>query len=149
MTDEGAEAPIDVAWALDAARRSAPEGFAALYRAHHHRLVRYLRAAEPRLADDLASETWVAVGARVRAFEGDPEAFRAWLFTIARNRLADARRRGARRRTDPVADVPDLRSDGFEAGAVERLDAQGVVDLVVALLSPVQAEIVLLRTLGD
>ena len=135
--------------ALDAARRGERDGFAALYTAYHHRLLRYLRAAEPRLADDIAGETWLAVGARVRSFDGDGEAFRAWLFTIARNRLADARRRGARRRTDPVADVPDRGSDGFEAGSIDRLDAQGAVDLVAAVLSPIQAEIVLLRTLGD
>jgi len=103
---------------------------------YHHRLLRYLRAAEPRLADDLAGEVWVAVATRVAAFDGDRVAFAAWLFTIARNRIADARRRGARRRTDPVADVPDRRAVHIEDGAIDRLDAQEASGDIVAVLSP-------------
>ena len=139
----------DIEAAIDAARRGDRDGFTVLYRAYHHRLLRYLRAAEPRLADDLAGEIWVAVATRVAAFDGDRVAFAAWLFTIARNRIADARRRGARRRTDPVADVPDVRVARIEDEAIDRLDAQEAIGVVVAVLSPVQADVVLLRTLGD
>jgi RNA polymerase sigma-70 factor (ECF subfamily) len=139
----------DVEAAIDAARRGDRDGFTVLYRSYHHRLLRYLRAAEPRLADDLAGEVWLAVATRVAAFDGDRVAFAAWLFTIARNRIADARRRGARRRTDPVADVPDRRVVGIDDGAIDRLDAQEAIGVIVAVLSPVQADVVLLRTLGD
>jgi len=107
-----------------------------------------LRAAEPRLADDLAGEIWMAVATRVAAFDGDRVAFAAWLFTIARNRIADARRRAVRRRTDPVADVLDRRVVGIDDGAIDRLDAQEAIGVIVAVLSPVQADVVLLRTLG-
>lgn len=139
----------DVEAAIEAARRQEPEGFTVLYRTYHHRLLRYLRAAEPRLADDLAGEIWVAVAARVATFVGDRQAFTAWLFTIARNRIADARRRAVRRQTDPVADVPDGRVVTIEDGAIDRLGAQEAIGVIVAVLSPVQVEVVLLRTLGD
>jgi RNA polymerase sigma-70 factor (ECF subfamily) len=150
--DESDGAGPDVEAAIAAARRGDREGFSALYRMYHHRLLRYLRAAEPRLADDLAGEIWVAVATRLEAFEGDRNAFTAWLFTIARNRIADARRRAARRQTDPVADVPDHHGShvaSIEEGAIDRLDAQEAIAVIVAVLSPVQADVVLLRTLGD
>jgi RNA polymerase sigma-70 factor (ECF subfamily) len=144
---EGAQP--DIAAAIEDARRGGRDGFTVLYRSYHHRLLRYLRAVEPRLADDLVGEIWVAVAQRVDGFEGDEGAFAAWLFVIARNRLADARRRAARRRTDPVATVPDRGVDPFEDGVIDRLDARAATELVAAVLSPVQAEVVLLRTLGD
>ena len=37
----------------------------------------------------------------------------------------------------------------IEDGAIDRLDAQQAIAVIVAVLSPVQAEVVLLRTLGD
>jgi len=142
------DAELDIDAALLAARQGAADGFSALFRVYHHRLLRYLRATEPRMADDLVAEVWVAVAERIAGFEGDAAAFSAWLFTIARNRLADARRRAARRRTDPVAVVPEPMAVHVEDVVIDRLDAQQAAALVVAVLSPVQAEVVLLRTLG-
>lgn len=139
----------DVEAALVAARCGDRDGFAVLYRTYHHRLLRYLLAVEPRLADDLAGEIWVAVATRLRTFEGDRHAFTAWLFTIARNRLADARRRAVRRRTDPVGDPPERQVADFAQDAIDRLDAQDAIKVIVAVLSPAQADVVLLRTLGD
>jgi RNA polymerase sigma-70 factor (ECF subfamily) len=139
----------DVEAALVAARCGDRDGFSVLYRTYHHRLLRYLRAVEPRLADDLAGEVWVAVATRLKTFEGGPQAFTAWLFTIARNRLADARRRAVGRRTDPVSDVPERHVIDFAQAAIERLDAQEAITAILAVLSPVQADVVLLRTLGD
>jgi len=147
---DGVASAVEVA--IEAAHRGDPDGFSVLYRTYHHRLLRYLRAAEPRQADDLAGEVWAAVATRVAAFEGNGDAFTAWLFTIARNRIADFRRRGARRRTDPVADVPENQHgsvERLEDDAIDRLDAQQAIGIIVDVLSPVQADVVLLRTLGD
>ena len=112
-------------------------------------MLRYLRAREPRRADDLAGETWLAVAGRIAAVQGDEADFASWLFTIARRRLADLRRTGARRRTDPFADVPDGELDGStEDQALAELGAEDAVARIVRLLTPAQAEVVLLRTLG-
>jgi RNA polymerase sigma-70 factor (ECF subfamily) len=139
----------DLAVALDRARVGDEYGFSVLFRAFHPRLLRYLRAREPARADDIAAETWLAVAAQIRTFDGDQVSFAAWLFTIARNRLADARRTAARRHTEPLANLPEqLDLNEVEEAALERLDAQAAVDLVVRQLTPDQADVVLLRTLA-
>ena len=83
---------------VDALRRtrSDPEAFAAFYRRHVERVLRYFaaRTAEPELAADLMAETFAAALAsahRYRPSAGPPV---AWLFGIARNVLIDSYRRG-------------------------------------------------------
>jgi RNA polymerase sigma-70 factor, ECF subfamily len=136
---------------LAAARRREPSALAALFRAHHPSLLRFLRALERSAADDLAGEVWLAVAQRIHTFHGDERAFRAWVFRIARNRLADHRRRGSRRRTDPSP------PEQFEQRAApddpatlvaERLEAQEAVDRLIAALPADQAEVVLLRVVA-
>ncbi len=136
--------------ALVAARQGETAGLSTLYREFQPPLLRYLRAREPGLADDLASETWVAVAQRITAFEGDRPAFSAWLFTIARHRLADFRRTTTRRRTDPVAEISSHSGDRpAEQIALDNLSAQEAVDLLVRVLNNDQAEVIMLRVLGD
>jgi RNA polymerase sigma-70 factor (ECF subfamily) len=125
-----------------------------LFRANQPSLVRYLRAKEPSVADDLAGEVWIAVSRGLPSFVGDEHAFRRWLFTIARRRVIEHRRRAARRRTDPHGperfDLPAELRDGGDPAAlvVEGLCAQDAVDLLVADLSPDQAEVLLLRVVA-
>ncbi len=136
--------------ALASARRGDVSGLTVIFREFQPRLLRYLRAREPSLADDIASETWLAVAQRIRAFDGDGAAFAAWLFTIAKQRLADSRRTTSRRRTDACADVPQADTGATtENFALEHLSAQEAVDFVVHNLNDNQAEVVLLRCLGD
>jgi RNA polymerase sigma-70 factor, ECF subfamily len=136
---------------LDAARRREEWALSALFRAYHAPLLRFLRALERSAADDLAAEVWVGVTQRLTTFRGDEEAFRAWLFRIARNRVADHRRRAARRRTDPVAPqtlVDHLAADDAATVAIEHLAAQEAIDHLIATLPADQAEIVLLRVVA-
>ena len=135
--------------ALERARRGEAEGLTVLFRAWHPRLLRYLRGRDHSLADDVAGEVWMAVAQRIGSFEGGHSAFSAWIFTIARQRLADHHRTRARRRTVPVADVPESQfGRSGEDQVIERLSAQDAVDEVVRRLNSDQAEVVLLRTLG-
>jgi RNA polymerase sigma-70 factor, ECF subfamily len=136
----------DFAATLTAARTGADWALATLYRDLQPALLRYLGAQEPGEGEDLAADVWVDVGAGLVRFEGDESAFRSWIFTIARRRLIDFRRRRTRRRTEPVplerlADRPDL-ADAFDA--VEGRGALGHL----ADLPPEQAEIVLLRVVA-
>jgi len=125
-----------------------------LYRAYQPSLLRYLRAHEPGVADDLASEVWIGAARGLYRFSGDEPAFRAWLFTIARRRLIDHRRRTARRRTAVVtSDRIDVIVDGGPRGdparyVVDRLGAQGAVDQLIGELTAEQAEAVLLRVVA-
>jgi RNA polymerase sigma-70 factor (ECF subfamily) len=90
-------------------------------------------------------------------FVGSERDFRAWLFAVARNRLADHRRRAARRPplvavdgelVDAVHDDGRSGADDPAEQAVERLSAQAAIDALVADLTPEQAEVVLLRIVG-
>jgi RNA polymerase sigma-70 factor (ECF subfamily) len=124
---------------------------AVLFDALQPSLLRYLRWEEPGAADDLAGETWLAVAERIRQFTGDEPALRAWVFSVARRRLADHRRRGARRRTHPVAPQDLHEVPGGEDPAnlvIEALSAQEAIDHLVATLTPGQAEVLVLRIVG-
>ena len=135
---------------LAAAQAGAEWAVTALYRDVHPRLFRYLWARESRVAEDLESEVWLAVAAGLGRFVGGEPAFRGWVFSIARRRLADYRRTAVRRATDPVPDDQLERpsTDHTEAEALDRLSGEEAAAFVSATLAPDQAEVVLLRVLG-
>ena len=116
------------------------------------RLLRFLVAHEPRAADDIASEVWLAVATRISGFEGDWSDFRAWFFSIARRRLADHRRTAVRRRTDvvdgTVFEIQPSR-ERTEDVALASLAGQDAAKLITSTLNGDQAEVLLLRVLGD
>ena len=141
---------ISFADTLAAAARGDDAALAALYRASHPGLLRYLRVMEPVDADDLGSETWLDVARGLRRFEGGEPQFRAWLFTIARRRVIDLRRQRTRQRTEPV-EPGLLPSVGAVADAAdEAMDRMSTEEALrrVAALPPDQGEVVLLRVLG-
>ena len=139
---------------LTAAAEGEHWALTALFRAYNPPLLRYLRAQVPGIADDLASDVWIGIARRLCDFVGDERGFRGWLFTVARNRVIEHRRKEARRHTEPVS------HESFEGPAgngangdpaelvVERLGAQQAVDALVAGLTPSQADAVLLRVVG-
>jgi RNA polymerase sigma-70 factor (ECF subfamily) len=139
---------------LAAAGRGEHWALAELFRAYQPPLLRYLRAQEPSMADDLASEVWVSVARQMQRFVGDEAGFRSWLFTIGRCRLIEHRRKAARRRTDPLPhdllDAAIVRGfDGDPAVlVVDQLGAREAIDTLIADLSPDQAEAVLLRVVA-
>lgn len=138
---------------LAAAGKGEDWALAELFRAYQPPLIRYLRAQEPRVADDIAGEVWVAVARGLRRFSGDEDGFRSWLCTIARRRLIEHRRRAARRRTDPLPpahfeiDPRELADDPARL-VIAQIESQAAVDTLVADLPPDQAEAVLLRVVG-
>src|SRR4051812_31350946 len=85
-----ADASLDVA--LDQARRGEDAGFLTLYRGLQPRLLRYLKVRTTDSADDVAAETWLHVVRDIGQFRGGADDFRAWVFTVARNRSIDAAR---------------------------------------------------------
>ncbi|HEX6421589.1 MAG TPA: RNA polymerase sigma factor [Acidimicrobiales bacterium] len=139
---------------LAAAREGRPDALAQMFRTYQPRLLRYLRAQDPGMAEDLAADVWLAVARGLRRFDGDEAAFRGWVFTIARRRLVGHWRTQSRRRTEPL---PDERLDSpVEQGwggdpawlVIERSNAQDAIDALVRDLSTDQAEALLLRVVG-
>ena len=135
---------------LAAAQAGAEWALTILYRELHPRVLRYLSARERVEAEDVASEVWLDVASGLHRFEGDEAGFRAWVFTIARRRLLDLRRRAAVRKTTPTPHEM-LGDRGIGNVEEEALAALGTDEALawIADLSPDQADVVLLRVLGD
>jgi RNA polymerase sigma-70 factor (ECF subfamily) len=142
--------PADLGAALRLAGTGDEQAIAALYRALQPALLRYLRHEAPDAAEDLASETWLGAAQGLASFEGGIDAFRAFLFTIARRRVADHYRTTARRpRLVPLEGDPDGSRVAESAEVVvDRLSDQEAVEALLANLAPDQAEVLLLRVVG-
>jgi RNA polymerase sigma factor (sigma-70 family) len=124
------------------ARSGVEWAVAVLYREFHPRVVRYLKAQLPDRADDLAKETWDDIASSLPSFEGDEASFRRWVFAVARGHLVDARKR-----SDPH------RLRRHTNGRIHRLAPRSSRPVEEALqwlgsLEPVQADVLLLRTVG-
>jgi RNA polymerase sigma-70 factor (ECF subfamily) len=146
MTMIGPEFPA----VLEAATRGDEEAFGRLWRDLQPRLLRYFMVAAPAAAEDLASETWLAVVRGIDRFRGNEPAFRAWVFTIARHEVLDWRRRAARRPIEdpPVTNLIDLAApDDPAVSAVEGFSTRAAL-AVVATLPADQAEAVVLRVVA-
>jgi RNA polymerase sigma-70 factor (ECF subfamily) len=149
MDEPGASTPFEVL--LEGTLANDREAAAELFRRFHPALSRYLRAREPRHADDLEADVWLAVAAHLERFEGGERDFRAWHFTVARNVVSGHRRTGLRRRTDivrpedladrPAADEPDT-------AAVDDISLADALAVLRRHLTPVQAEVVRHRVIA-
>ena len=152
---------IGAAFGVVLARAQAGDeaAFARLFADVQPALLRYLRVITPE-AEDVAGDTWLQVVTGLRGFRGEEEAFRAWLFTIARHRAADAGRSRARRPAGPLAvseAAQGLAAQGLAAGqplapdaadlALDGISARAVVALI-ATLPRDQAEVVMLRVVA-
>jgi len=134
---------------LAAARVGAEWAWTLIYRDLSPQVARYLRAHTAAEPDDLLGDVFVQVVKGLPGFEGGPDEFRAWVLTIARNRLVDAWRSDRRRPVDAAS--PDLEAGSFvggdaEAEAMSSL-GDGEVREVVAALSPDQRDVLFLRVL--
>lgn len=122
-----------------------------LYRQHNPPLLRYLRANAGADGDDLASQTWVDAARNLGTFTGDQDAFAGWMFTIARRRLIDHRRRIGRRREDVLdhQQLESIRADDDPAQSmVDTSSGDDAARRIVEILPARQAEVVLLRVVG-
>jgi len=138
---------------LAAARTGAPWALAELYRDLHPAVLRYLKSQEPTEGEDIASEVWIDVAGALGRFEGHEPDFRRWVFTIARRRLIDTRRKRGRRRTDVAANerfaerAANLAHDPSTLIA-DRITVEEATQRHRALLPADQAEVIALRVLG-
>ena len=126
-----AEAPFSER--LEAARDGKAWALAALYRTLHAKLLRYLAAREPKLAEAVARKVWHDVSAGLSSFEGGEAEFNSWVFTLARRQLVKARA---------------LDSDDVEAHALRPFDQRTQAALrAIADLPEDEADVFLLRAI--
>lgn len=100
-------------------------------------------------SDDVTSEVFLDVFRSIERFTGDEDAFRAWVFTIARRRVADYWRAGPRRpATTDQDNAPELIGGDVEDDAIADLAGRRVVALL-STLTEEQREVLLLRVVAD
>jgi RNA polymerase sigma-70 factor (ECF subfamily) len=121
---------------------SPPEWLEEAYRQIDPALRRYLAAVAGARGEDLVSQVWVDATAASDRFHGDLAAFRRLVFTIARRRLVDHRRRWWQRRVVLVAELPDGADGRSWDGSSEAALA------LIRSLPKAQAEVVFLRVLA-
>jgi RNA polymerase sigma-70 factor, ECF subfamily len=133
---------------LARAQQGDEAAFARLWHDLNPALLRYLGLGG-QTAEDVAADTWVTVVKGLARFRGDESAWRAWVFVTARRRAVDAGRRRARAaqlerhwRQWPVENLAEDPAHALD----ERLDTDAALRLV-AQLSPLQAEVIVLRVL--
>jgi RNA polymerase sigma-70 factor (ECF subfamily) len=142
----GDEFPVVLAAAQDGNEGA----FTVLWRDANPALLRYLRVISPESAEDVAADTWLRVVRGLAGFRGDETNWRAWVFTIARRRAIDERRRRIRHPARPLDEL----APGDAPAAPDTADiaiANLQTDAAIALirtLPPLQAEAILLRVVG-
>lgn len=136
---------------LQAARVRAEWAWAELYRDLAPAVLGYLRARGAADPEDLLGDVFLRVVRKLSSFSGDERQFRAWVLTIAHNRLLDDHRARTRRPLaaashEVLAQVGECRD--AEQEAIAGLEADRVLR-AVHRLSPDQQDVILLRLLGE
>jgi RNA polymerase sigma-70 factor (ECF subfamily) len=134
---------------LARAQEGDEEAFATLWRDLNPALLRYL-GVKGEAAEDVASDTWSTVVKGLRRFKGDESAWRAWVFVSARRRGVDAGRRRARavQLERGLASLPPEKQPVDPADVVAASQDTDAALRLVAQLSPLQAEVIVLRVLS-
>lgn len=117
-----------------------------IFRRHNAAVVRYLRSLAVSHAEDVAGQVWVDVARGLHRFNGDDQALRSWLFTIARRRMIDAFRR-QRNRAEELMAEPGA-AVAHAAGADEWIERLEWAEEILQQLPQAQAEVVLLRAVA-
>jgi RNA polymerase sigma-70 factor (ECF subfamily) len=131
---------------LAAAQAGDRESIGDAYQGLQPGLLRYLHTVAGSEAEDIAAQSWLDVVSGVGRFKGDEVAFRRWVFTIARRRVADSQRRWwCRPRSVPFDGFDDM--SGNADPAADAIDWQRAIDQL-RRLPPELAEIIFLRVIA-
>jgi RNA polymerase sigma-70 factor (ECF subfamily) len=95
---------------------------------------------------------WLQVTRALDRFVGEEQEFRAWVFSIARNKVIDQARQQARRPMILLADTEKINGNGHDARDVaedyEDDEATRRALALVRRLPPAQADVILLRVIA-
>lgn len=136
-----------------AAQADDRDAFGALYERFAPSVLGYLRGLGVPDPEDTLGEVFVSVVRDIHRFEGDGDAFRRWLFTIAHRRAVDAHRARSRRREDLIdpRSLPDEKSATTDLAdsVVDRVGLGADARAAVEQLTEDQRAVILLRIIGD
>jgi RNA polymerase sigma-70 factor (ECF subfamily) len=128
------------------AQEGDPAAFSEIYDRHQPAIYRYIafRVGTPAIAEDLTSEVFVRVVDSIDRFRYRGRPLLAWLYTIARNLVADHRRRSGRRPLVPLDEGRPALAEGPEERAARRF-AQLRVVKAIRHLTEDQRQVILLK----
>lgn len=134
-----------------AAQLGAPGALEAVYETYSGAVYGYVRGLGVPEPDDTVSEVFVSVVRGLTTFRGDEADFRRWLFTIAHRRAVDAHRRRGRTLEQPMdpTTLTDLGHGETPTDDVADRLSPGPATRALALLTPEQREVILLRVVAD
>jgi RNA polymerase sigma-70 factor (ECF subfamily) len=133
--------------AVRAAQRDRAE-FDVLYRRYLSRVYGYAfyQLGNHHDAEDVTERVFLSALRGIDRYRDRGSTFRAWLFRIAHNAVANAHRSRGRRRTEPLPDDPPwVAPDEDPAGLVTRADEMHAVLRAVAELPADRRHVILLR----
>ena len=122
--------------------------FDVLYRRYLDRVYSYAfyQLGDHHEAEDVTERTFLAALSGIDRFTDQGATFRAWLFRIAHNTIANARRSRGRRRTTPMTDAHHHPAPGADpAGVVARAEGQREVRAALDRLAAERRQAVVLR----
>jgi RNA polymerase sigma-70 factor (ECF subfamily) len=125
-----------------------PHAFDRLYRRYLDRVYSYAfyQLGDHHDAEDATERTFLAALAAIDRFHDDGSTFRAWLFRIAHNAIANSHRARRRRRTQPIADARQQAAPGADpASVVARADQRRELRAALARIPADRRQAILLR----
>lgn len=135
--------------ALSRARAGEEDAWAEIYAELSPAVIGYLRARHAPSPEDVAGEVFIQVVRDIEGFQGTWAGFRAWVFSIANNRLIDAKRYAARRPApEPLEHESVLgEAPGADDEALDRIGSENVRAILDGLSEDQQA-VLTLRIIG-
>jgi RNA polymerase sigma-70 factor (ECF subfamily) len=123
------------------------EAFGALYRRYLDRVYGYAfyLLGDHHDAEDATERTFLAALGAIGRFRDEGATFRAWLFRIAHNQIANVLRSRARRRTTPLDAVAEPMADADPAAESGDADDARRVRRALAELSADRRQVLVLR----
>jgi RNA polymerase sigma-70 factor (ECF subfamily) len=139
---------------LAAVRAAQADGaaFATLYRRYVDRVYGYAfyQLGDHHDAEDATERIFLAAFRALPDFNDQGSSFRAWLFRIAHNTIANAHRSRARKRTERLPDDFERAApDADPAGQVALADELREIRRVVAAMPDDRRQVILLRFVDD
>ena len=135
---------------VDAARRGDPVAWRGLVEDVGPRLAGFARSQGIRDADDFTQDVLTAVARGIGRFDGDWEAFRSWVFSIAYRRSKDHHRK--RYRLPEQASLSDASSvssaETPETVMIAEEEARAALS-ALEVLNPIERDVVTLRVLAE
>ena len=122
--------------------------FDRLYRRYLDRVYSYAfyQLGDHHEAEDVTERTFLAALAALDGFTDEGATFRAWLFRIAHNTIANAHRSRQRRRTAPIAEIEHQPApEADPAGLVARADEGRLVRAALAQIPAERRQAIILR----